>query len=175
MIRPVRTNMVGDDMKQIDSPVLDSLTSRAKESPRQRAHHNLHPRLEDPLQRLCVAIEPGTYIRPHRHSDPETCEVFLMLRGSAALLFFHDSGAVAERVVLSAGGPVFAAEIPANTWHSMASLESGTVFFEVKQGPYAQPKDKNAAGWAPEEGHPAASRFVEWYGIAQIGDLPPLL
>jgi cupin fold WbuC family metalloprotein len=160
-------------MKQIDNTLLDSLTSKAKESPRKRAHHNLHPRLEDPVQRLCVAIEPGTYIRPHRHAAPETCEVFLLLRGSAAVLFFHDSGAVSERVVLSARGPVFAAEIPENTCHSIVSLESGTVFFEVKQGPYAQPKDKNTAGWAPEEGQPAAVRFVEWYRTAQAGDFPP--
>jgi cupin fold WbuC family metalloprotein len=96
------------------------------------------------------------------------------LRGSATLLFFNDSGKVTDHIVLSAGGPVFAAEIPANTWHSLASLESGTIFFEVKQGPYAQPKDKNAATWAPEEGHPAAAQFVEWYCIAQTGDIPPL-
>jgi cupin fold WbuC family metalloprotein len=162
-------------MKQIDNALLDSLISKAKESPRKRAHHNLHLRLEDPVQRLCVAIEPGTYIRPHRHAEPETCEVFLLLRGSATLLFFHDSGKVTERVTLSATGPVFAAEIPENTWHSIVSLESGTVFFEVKQGPYAQPKDKNAAEWAPEEGHPAAAQFVEWYRIARVGDFPPTL
>jgi cupin fold WbuC family metalloprotein len=162
-------------MKQIDNTLLDSLINKAKESPRKRAHHNLHLRLEDPVQRLCVAIEPGTYIRPHRHAEPETCEVFLLLRGSATLLFFHDSGRVTERVVLSARGPVFAAEIPENTWHSIVSLESGTVFFEVKQGPYAQPKDKNAAEWAPEEGHPAAAQFVEWYRIARVGDFPPTL
>jgi cupin fold WbuC family metalloprotein len=162
-------------MKQIDNALLDSLIVKAKESPRKRAHRNLHPRLEDPVQRLCVAIEPGTYIRPHRHAEPETCEVFLILRGSATLLFFHDSGTVTEKVVLSASGPVFAAEIPENTWHSIVSLESGTVFFEVKQGPYAQPKEKNTAGWAPEEGDPAVARIVEWYRSARIGDFPPTL
>jgi cupin fold WbuC family metalloprotein len=162
-------------MKQIDTTVLDSLTAKARESQRRRAHHNLHPELNDPIQRLCVAIEPGTYIRPHRHTGPETMEVFLLLRGSAVLLFFDDFGRVIERVVLSANGPVFAAEIPAKTLHAMASLESGTVFFEVKQGPYVQPKGNSVAGWAPEEGHPATTRFVEWYCNAKAGDMPPLL
>jgi cupin fold WbuC family metalloprotein len=162
-------------MKQLDSKLLDDLTAQAKESPWKRAHYNLHPALEDPLQRLCIAIEPGTYIRPHRHAGPETCEVFLLLRGSATLLFFDDSGRVEERAALSAGGPVFAAEIPAKTWHSIVPLESGTIFFEVKQGPYAQPKGKNVAAWAPEEGVPATARFVDWFRAAKTGDLPPLL
>lgn len=160
-------------MKQIDQSVLDSLTNQAKESPRKRAHHNLHPRLDDPVQRLCVAIEPETYIRPHRHADPATSEVFLLLRGSAVILFFNDSGMVTERAMLSAQGPVFAAEIPPGTWHTIASLETGTIFFEVKQGPYAQPKDTNSAAWAPEEGAPAVARFVAWYVQARAGDVPP--
>jgi cupin fold WbuC family metalloprotein len=91
------------------------------------------------------------------------------------LLFFTDSGRVAERAVLSAGGPVFAAEIPEKTWHSIASLENGTIFFEVKQGPYVQPGGRNVAGWAPDEGDPGAARLVEWYCSAKVGDVPPAL
>jgi cupin fold WbuC family metalloprotein len=122
-------------MKQIDSVLLDELTGKAKDSPRKRMNFNLHDTLSDPLQRLCNAIEPETYIRPHRHADPDTGEFFVMLRGSAVLLFFDDIGLVIERSLLSAGGPVLAAEIPPKTWHSIAALESGTVFFEVKEGP----------------------------------------
>ncbi len=160
-------------MKQIDTMILDSLTKQAAGSARKRAHYNLHARLDDPVQRLCVAIEPETYIRPHRHADPATSEVFLLLRGTAALLFFDDSGAVTERAVLSATGPVFAAEIPAGTWHTIASLENGTIFFEVKQGPYTPPGDANVAAWAPPEASPAAAKFVEWYCHAKVGDMPP--
>lgn len=83
-------------MKLIDDRLLDDLTAKAAASPRKRAHHNLHPALEDPVQRLCVAIEPGTYIRPHRHADPATWEVFIMLRGSAVFLIFDDAGTVRE-------------------------------------------------------------------------------
>src|SRR5512137_1773934 len=99
-------------MKLIDDRLLDDLTSRASASARKRAHRNLHPVLEDPVQRLSVAIEPGTYIRPHRHADPATWEVFLMLRGSAVFLSFDDAGTVVERTVISAAGPVRAIEIP---------------------------------------------------------------
>ena len=160
-------------MKQIDGPLLDSLTQKAKDSPRKRAHHNLHPELNDPVQRLCVSIEPGTYIRPHRHASPDTFEVFLLLRGSAVFLVFDDDGRVLERLELSPGGPVIAVEIPPKTWHTLASLESGTVFFEVKQGPYVQPAQHNVAFWSPAEGDVGALSFESWYRKAQAGDVPP--
>lgn len=161
-------------MMQIDRKLLDDLTVKAITSPRKRAHHNIHPVLEDPVQRLCVAIEPGTYIRPHRHADPLTWEVFLMLRGSAAILFFDSSGRVNERIVLAAAGPVHAVEIPAGIWHSVASLEPGSVFFEVKQGPYKAPLAGNSAAWAPAEGDGACAVFEAWYRKAQPGDTPPV-
>jgi len=162
-------------MKRIDKQLLDDLTARAAASPRKRAHYNLHPVLEDPVQRLCVAIEPGTYIRPHRHADPSTWEVFLLLRGSAAFLVFDDAGTVLERAVLTAGGPVHAVELPAAAWHSIASLDTGTIFLEVKQGPYAAPKGVNSAAWAPAEGEPETDRYEAWFHSARVGDVPPAL
>jgi cupin fold WbuC family metalloprotein len=160
-------------MKQIDSKLLDELTAKAAASPRKRAHYNLHPVLEDPVQRLCVAIEPGTYIRPHRHAEPSTWEVFVLLRGSAVFLVFDDEGTVQERVALKAGGPVQAIEIPVDTWHSIASLETGTIFLEVKQGPYSAPKGGNSAAWAPAEDENDTARFEAWYRSSWVGDIPP--
>jgi cupin fold WbuC family metalloprotein len=161
-------------VKKIDRVLLDDLIAKAAASPRKRAHNNLHPVLEDPVQRLCVAIEPGTYIRPHRHADPSTWEVFVLLRGSAVFLSFDDSGRVTERLVLAAGGPVPAIEIPAGTWHSIASREPGSVFFEVKQGPYKAPVAENSAAWAPAEGDADCIQFEAWYRAAQVGDRPPV-
>jgi cupin fold WbuC family metalloprotein len=161
-------------MKHITKQLFDDLTAKAVASPRKRAHHNLHAVLEDPVQRLCVAIEPGTYIRPHRHADPLTWEVFLVLRGSVLFLSFDDSGRVIERIVLAAAGPVHAIEIPAGTWHSVTWLVPGSVFFDVKQGPYKAPMAGNSAAWAPAEGNEACAEFEAWYHTAQPGDTPPV-
>lgn len=161
-------------MKLINDDLLDSLIIQAKESPRHRAHSNLHPKLEDPVQRLCIAMEPSTYVRPHRHSDPETWEVLLILRGSLAVLIFDNEGKVLERTVLSAGGPITALEFQQNTWHAPVSLESGTVVFEVKQGPYKPIAETNHALWAPAEDKPEAAKYLEWYRHAKVGDAPPI-
>lgn len=160
-------------MKLIDNSVLDSLVKKAEESERKRAHHNLHPELSDPVQRLCIAMEPETYVRPHRHADPETWEILLILRGSLALNIFDEKGKIVERAILNTRGPVTAVEFPRNAWHAPTALESGTVVFEIKQGPYKPIEEKNLATWAPKEGDPTAGKFLTWYRKAKIGDMPP--
>ncbi len=162
-------------MTLIDTTLLDLLASKAAQSGRRRAHCNLHPELSDPVQRLCIAMEPDTYVRPHRHADPETWELLVILRGSLALTLFDEVGKVVGRTVLNADGPVRAVEFPRNTWHTPVSLEPGTIVFEVKQGPYKPIAETNLASWAPNEGDPSAKRFLEWYRSAGLGDMPPRL
>ena len=53
-------------MKIINEQLLDETTARAKQSPRLRMNYNFHEELDDPVNRLLNAMEPGTYIRPHR-------------------------------------------------------------------------------------------------------------
>jgi cupin fold WbuC family metalloprotein len=159
-------------MKRIDQILLTTLSTQAAASPRKRAHHNLHPQLDDPVQRLCIAMEPGTYVRPHRHMQPETWEILLILSGAVALLIFDDSGRVLERIELAADGEVTAVEIPANTWHAVASLKAGTVVFEVKQGPYAPITEANYAPWSPADGVLEES-LEGWYHTARAGDAAP--
>lgn len=161
-------------MKQIDTVLLDSLTAKAKASPRKRSHFTLHPDLSDPVQRLFMAMEPESYVRPHRHSDPETWEILVILRGSLAIVVFDEKGKVTGRLVLKAGGQVTAMELPRNTWHAAVALESGTIVFEVKQGPYKPIEKEHLASWAPNEGEPESGKFLEWYRIAKAGDLPPV-
>lgn len=160
-------------MKRIDLEALDRLSSTARELPRRRKNLNLHAELGDPVQRLCNALEPGTYVRPHRHHGEGRWELFVALRGAAAVLGFDDRGRVCERIEIAAGGPVFGVEIPEATWHGLAALVPGTVLFEVKRGPYLALTDKDFARWAPEEGAPATAGWVRWFEQAQIGESPP--
>jgi cupin fold WbuC family metalloprotein len=163
---------MSDDLLLVTADLVDALAARATASPRRRMNHNLHPTLADPIQRLLNAFEPGTYVRPHRHPQPGRWELFLCLRGRVAVLTFAADGAVRERVVLEAGGPTLAVEIPPGVCHSLASLAPGTVLFELKPGPYVALADKDFAAWAPAEGEPACAAFARWLESAAPGDSP---
>lgn len=147
-------------MKIIDRTTLDGLSRAAGAAPRKRKNLNLHDDYDDPCQRLFNALEPGTYIRPHRHTEPSKPECFLAVRGRMALLVFDDEGTVERTVVFGAGCDVLAVDLPAGAWHMIVSLEPGSIFFETKPGPYVAISDKDFAPWAPEEGAPAVQGYL---------------
>ncbi|MCI0506262.1 MAG: WbuC family cupin fold metalloprotein [Gammaproteobacteria bacterium] len=159
--------------KLIDQALLAQLTNEAVGSARLRKNYNFHPRLDDPVQRLCNAMEPDTYVRPHRHPQEDRWELFLTIVGQALVLTFDDRGKITDRIELCSTGPVYGIELPTNTWHTVCSLKTGTVLFEVKKGPYQPLTDKDFANWAPKEGDPDCARFVAWYKHAIIGAIPP--
>ena len=66
-------------MNKLSFDRLSALSTEAKQSPRNRMNHNIHTDLTDPIQRLAIAMEPETYIRPHRHL--QTWELLTALRG----------------------------------------------------------------------------------------------
>jgi cupin fold WbuC family metalloprotein len=160
-------------MKLLTQDRLRALSSEAAATPRRRKNLNLHAELADPIQRLCNAFEPGTYVRPHRHAQGGCWELLVALSGTAVVLSFEEDGTVRERVELAAAGPTRGLELPAGAWHTLAALEPGTVLFEVKPGPYAPLADKDFAAWAPVEGDPRCAAFERWYCAARPGDRPP--
>lgn len=122
-------------MQILDTVLLDKITAEAKASPRLRMNYNLHERLDAKAQRLFNALEPGTELPVHRH--PGTAETYVVVRGRLAVLSYDAEGRLSERVELDPRQGRFGAQIPKNAWHTVEALESGTVIFEVKDGPYA--------------------------------------
>jgi cupin fold WbuC family metalloprotein len=159
-------------MKFIDRALVAQLHDQALGSPRLRTHHNLHATHAAPIQRMCMAMEPGTYIRPHRH--PDKWELLLIVCGEMLVLTFDDVGSVQTRTLLSAGGYTYGVEHPAGTWHAVATLAPSTLVFECKAGPYLPTEEQDFAAWAPPEGHARAAEFERWYKTAQPGDQPPV-
>ncbi len=148
-------------MIKIDDELLDQVTLKARVSPRLRMNYNFHSGPEDTMQRMLNAMEPGTYLRPHKHENPDKREAFLALRGSLCIIEFNDTGEIIEHTILDTSKGSYGAEIPSRTWHSIISLESGSVAYEVKDGPYAVISDKNFATWAPAEGSPEVKNYLE--------------
>jgi len=147
-------------MKAIDPELVARVSEEARNSARLRKNYNFHSDYADPVNRMLNAFEPGTYVRPHKHENPDKCEVFLILTGKALALRFDDAGNVLEHVVLARDGGAYGVEFAPREWHAILSLESGTVLYEVKPGPYAPMGDKNFAPWAPPEGSPEAPAYL---------------
>lgn len=162
------------DLKLYNAAILKELSAEATRSPRRRKNLNVHPVLEDPIQRLFNAMEPGTYVRPHRHARAGVWELMVAVCGAFAVLRFDDEGCVLARAELRAGDGDGAVEIPAYAWHSVVSLAPGTILFEIKPGPYSPIADKDFAAWAPGEGALHASDWVRWFEQAQPGDYAPV-
>ena len=127
-------------MKVIDNNLIDSVVAQAKESPRLRMNYNFHESLDDKCHRLLNALEPGTVVPVHRHPTKE--ESFVVLRGKIRVNTYNDAGQVTESVVLSPADGKYGVDIAKNVWHGVECLESGSVIFEVKEGPFV-PHDKD--------------------------------
>ena len=140
--------------------LLAQISAEARQNPRLRQNYNIHPSDESRCQRLINAIEPGSYIRPHRHLDPEKDEAFILMGGRLGIVTFTDDGGVAETVLLSHAVGNLAADVPHGVYHTALSLESGTVFYETKAGSYRQLNEEEKAKWAPEDSDPQAQAFL---------------
>ena len=152
-------------MKAFDAQYLNDLTGQAKNSPRLRQHRNIHQSYQDACQRLFNAIEPGSYIRPHRHASEPREELLIAIRGSMALITFDDKGSVTGILRFGSekhGSDLAAgAEVASSTWHTVIALEAGCVLLEVKAGPFDPNQPKDLAMWAPEEGSAMAQGYLQ--------------
>jgi cupin fold WbuC family metalloprotein len=145
----------------IGPALLDQIWRQARESQRKRKNFNFHLRESDPANRLLNAVEPESYVRPHRHLDPSKDETIIAVRGSFGVVFFDDSGAVTKSLVIRAGGETMGVNIPHGIYHTLVALDSASVFFEAKAGPYVPVSMAEFAAWAPAEGDLAALGYLE--------------
>jgi len=144
----------------IDKEQLDALSAQACANQRLRKNLNLHTSDDFCCHRLFNAVEPGSYIPPHRHLDPAKEETFVIIRGRLGVISFEDDGRVAGTAHLAPGGTM-AADIPYGRFHTAVSLEQGTIFFEAKAGPYLPLSEAEKAPWAPADGTGEAAGFLE--------------
>lgn len=125
---------------KIDKQLLDNLTQQAKASPRLRMNFDLRNSPEDTSQRMLNAIEPGSVVPIHRHQ--KSSETVVVLRGRVIEEYYDELERICEATYeISPDGLIMALNIPAGQWHTLRSLESGTVILEVKDGAYEPIKE----------------------------------
>lgn len=128
-------------METIDQTLLDKVSEEARKSARLRMNYNFHTSPEAGAQRLLNALEPGTELPVHRHMH--TGETYLLVRGKIRVMFYNDLKEMTDSVVLDPPGGKYGIHIPAGQWHTLEVLESGSVIFEVKDGPYTPVTEEN--------------------------------
>jgi cupin fold WbuC family metalloprotein len=98
-------------------------------------NYDLRTTQDDTSQRMLNALEPGTVVPVHRHRT--TAETVIIIRGKVKELLFNEEGEITEEILMEVGGDCPVLQIPAGQWHSIESLETGTVIFEAKDGAFA--------------------------------------
>lgn len=140
---------------------LDALSEAARASVRRRTNLDFHENFAHPAHRFLNAMEPDSYVRPHRHCGATKDETFVVLRGAFGLVFFDAEGKVTNAVHLAPQGENVGAHVPSGVYHALVALEPGSVFFEVKAGPYDPRTAKDWGPWSPAEGDAAALAYLE--------------
>jgi cupin fold WbuC family metalloprotein len=174
-ISPLATRSEHRRFVAIDRALVVAKTADAGRNLRRREIHCFHEADDDGLHRMLNAIEPGSYVRPHRHLDPPKAESLIVLSGSLGIVLFDSDGTpdTDRLVLLSQRRDALGIDIRAGVWHTFVALETGTVVFEAKPGPYKRASDKDFAPWAPEaetdEAGPYLARlehlFRESFGV----------
>lgn len=161
-------------LQRIDQELFDAVAAGAAGSRRRRLNHNFHAP-SDRVQRFLNVLQPGTYVRPHRHlreRPGEGFECFLVLQGEVGLLLLDGGGRVLRCERISAAGPLRGIELAEGVIHTLVALSADAVLMEIKQGPYQPAADKDFLAGFPLEGTEAASRQeAEWRALfsAQAG------
>jgi len=156
-------------VKTYTSTQLQQLEHEAASGERRRAHLNTHGGPDANVQRLFIALQPDTYLRPHRHPEAHKWEFFVVLDGKIDLLVFADHGELLQRVELSSQ-QTRAVELPAGTWHAYVCMQADTLVLEIKEGAYIPTRPEDFAAWAPAENTAPAAAFVERMRSARVGD-----
>lgn len=148
-------------MIKINENLIEKVSAIARSSIRKRTNLNFHDKSEALMQRMLNAMEPGTYIQPHKHENPDKSEAFFCLRGKILVVEFEEDGQVRDHILLDASKGNYGCEINPRTYHCIVSMETGSVAYELKDGPYDPTIDKHFAPWAPAEGDPDAADYLK--------------
>lgn len=140
----------------INDAHIDWLRQAAAASPRGRVRINLHPDNDAPLHEMFIAIQPGSYIRPHKH--PHKSESFHLVHGAVDVIVFDDAGEITDVIELGqpGSGKAFYYRMSAPLFHTLLIRSDLLVLHEVTNGPF-DPGATVWGGFAPAEDAAAAA------------------
>jgi len=148
-----------DDVIIINNDLIQKAIDSSKISPRKRIILPFHKLPSDNLHRMLNALQPNSYVQPHRHLDPPKAESIIVLKGAIIFVEFNNTGEIENFCRLSSESFNIGVDIEPGIFHTFFAVVADTVLFEVKPGPYEQISDKDFASWAPTEGSESAFEY----------------
>ena len=139
-------------MIHITHKLTNPLVREAANSERKRKNLNFHQNFTDRIHRMIHATNPETYVQPHKHENPDKMETFIVLKGRVLVIEFSEKGEIIDHIILDSAIGNYGVEISPGIWHTLITLESDSLVYEIKDGPWNPTDDKNFASWAPTEG-----------------------
>lgn len=115
------------------------LLDSANSSERLRQNYDLRNSTADTSQRMMNALQPGTQVPIHRHTD--TAETVICISGRLEEIFYESTNIdntefkEISRFMLCPSEGIYGIQIPAGTWHSINVIKP-SVIFEAKDGVY---------------------------------------
>lgn len=125
-------------MKVITQENIASLFEQASNSPRKRAHLNLHASFDDKVQRLYIALLKGSYVEPHFHALAHQWEMFIVQSGVLKVTLHHKDGSVISSCLIGDEQDTQAIEFKPGDVHSVECISEQALMLELKEGPFVQ-------------------------------------
>lgn len=160
MARQAFDNISGDFFNLSEEMIKDGLHA-SRECARKRIILPVHREQEAEVQRMINFLQPGTYIRPHKHPLSHATESIIVLKGRIRFFIFDEKGKILNETEVGCKPIPAVLDIEPQVWHSFLVLEVDTILFECKKGPYDAKTDKIFASWAPEERSKEAEDWIE--------------
>jgi cupin fold WbuC family metalloprotein len=144
----------------INDNLIQKAIDSSRISPRKRIILPFHKSPSDNLHRMLNALQPNSYVQPHRHLDPPKAESIIVLKGAIIYVEFNNTGEIERFYQLSSESFNIGVDIEPGIFHTFFAVVEDTVLFEVKPGPYELGSDKDFASWAPTEGSASAIEYL---------------
>ncbi|MFN0163133.1 MAG: WbuC family cupin fold metalloprotein [Burkholderiales bacterium] len=144
----------------ITRSLLAEVVREAQAAPRRRKNRNFHAGNDAHTHRMLNALEPDSYVQPHRHLDATKDETIIAVSGAFGVVLFDMQGQTVETGVIAPGSESIGIDVAHGRFHTVLALLPGSVFFEAKAGPYVPIAEAERAAWAPAEGDPAAASYL---------------
>ena len=155
---------------KLDEALFGDLILQANKSSRKRSHYILHKESTEPVQRFCIALKKGTYIRPQQHEKANKWELIVILKGTVGVVLFDSEGTIKEKVILNESGSLKGIEIKAKSFHTLFPITNEAIVLQVNEGPFVPTDENEFASWAPKEDDAKAIDYLNWLVKAKPGD-----